>query len=95
MNAIDAAYQVLLDAGEPLHSNEIAQRVIARSLWHTQGKTPGATIDARIAVDIKTHGPASRFRRVGRSTFIVNGDVQSSSTSRLLHQHLRQRAYQS
>jgi restriction system protein len=72
MNAADAAYQILTEAGEPLHSNEIAQRILARGLWNTQGKTPGATIDARIAVDIKTHGVSSRFRRVGRSTFTIN-----------------------
>src|SRR5215212_1079453 len=69
MSAIDAAYQVLVSVGEPLHSNEIARRILAEGLWASNGKTPGATVDARIAVDIKAQGTASRFRRVGRSMF--------------------------
>lgn len=69
---IDAAYQVLSEAGTPLHSNEIAQRMLAQGLWATKGQTPGATVDSRIAVDIKANGVASRFRRVGRSIFTVN-----------------------
>ncbi len=68
---LDAAYTVLSTAETPLHSNEIAQRMIAQGLWATQGKTPGATVDSRIAVAIKANGDASRFRRVGRSMFTV------------------------
>jgi restriction system protein len=72
LTAIDAAYRVLAEADEPLHSNQIAQRMIAQGLWSTQGKTPGATVDAQIAVDIKANGTHSRFRRVGRSIFTIN-----------------------
>jgi restriction system protein len=71
LTVLDAAYSVLSAAEAPLHSNEIAQRMIAEGLWTTQGKTPGATVDSRIAVDIKANGDASRFRRVGRSIFTV------------------------
>lgn len=72
LTVIDTAYQVLAEAGEPLHSTEIAQRMLAQGLWSTRGQTPGATVDSRIAVDIKANGVASRFRRVGRSIFTVN-----------------------
>ena len=72
MTVLEAAYQVLAEADEPLHSNTIAQRMIAQGLWSTRGKTPGATVDAQIAVDIKTNGDSSRFRRVRPSTFTVN-----------------------
>jgi len=72
MTAIDAAYQVLVAAGEPLHSNELAQRMLAQGLWTTKGSTPGATVDSRIAVDIQANGAASRFRRAGRSIFTTN-----------------------
>lgn len=74
LTALDAAYQVLTEAGEPLHSNEIARRMLAQGLWSTRGKTPGATVDAQIAVDIKANGERARFRRVGRSIFTVNGN---------------------
>lgn len=79
MTTLQAAYQVLAEAGEPLHSNTIAQRMIAQGLWTTRGKTPGATVDAQIAVDIKANGAAARFRRIGRSTFTINrnGEIPS------------------
>ncbi|MBK9713365.1 MAG: restriction endonuclease [Kouleothrix sp.] len=74
MNSLDAAYQILADAGAPLHSAEIARRMLDQGLWKSAGKTPGATVDARIAVDIKANGAGSRFQRVGRSTFTTNGN---------------------
>lgn len=76
LTVIDAAHQVLAAAGAPLHSNEIARRMLAQGLWTTQGQTPGATVDSRIAVDIKANGAASRFRRVGRSTFTLNSGAE-------------------
>lgn len=76
MTALDAAYQVLAAAETPLHSNDIAQRMLDQGLWVSHGKTPGATVDARIAVDIKANGEHSRFRRVGRSVFTVNAAAQ-------------------
>jgi len=86
LTVIDAAYQVLAAAGEPLHSNAIAQRMLAQSLWTTKGQTPGATVDSRLAVEIKANGAASRFRRVGRSTFTINNgaapDVPAATPAR-------------
>src|SRR6266511_1885405 len=72
MNSLDAAYKILAEASQPLHSTEIARRMLDQGLWKSAGKTPGATVDARIAVDIKTNGAASRFQRVGRSIFTIN-----------------------
>lgn len=82
MNALDAAYQVLLAAGEPLHVHEIARRMLEQGLWTTKGKTPEATIDSCITVDMKHLGDASRFRRAGKRTFTVqNGATVSAKTS--------------
>jgi restriction system protein len=72
MNAIDAAYHVLIEAGMPLHVREIAQRMLAQGIWRTNGKTPEATIDSYITVDMRKHGDGSRFCRAGRRTFTVN-----------------------
>ena len=72
LTAIDAAYEVLAAAGEPLHSNQIAERMIAQGLWTTKGATPGQTVASCIAVDIQANGPASRFQRIGRGAFTVN-----------------------
>ena len=64
MIAIDAAFEVLRAAGKPLHYREITKQVLAQNLWVTKGKTPWDTINARIYVDIKERGKASRFVRV-------------------------------
>lgn len=72
MTALEAALKVLQDAGTPLHYLEITKRVLAAKLWKTNGKTPEATINARLAVDVKKNGKASVFRRAGRGVFAVN-----------------------
>lgn len=79
MNALDAAYQVLLAAGEPLHVREIVRRMLEQRLWTTKGKTPEATIDSYITVDMKRLGDASRFRRAGKRTFTVQNGAAASA----------------
>ncbi len=59
-----AAVETLLQAhGEPLHYREITQRLLDQGLWQTRGKTPAATVNSRLAVDIKDNGSDSRFQR--------------------------------
>jgi restriction system protein len=72
MSALDAALKVLQNTGKPLHYREITRRVLAQGLWESEGKTPAATINARLAVDVKKNGPASPFRRAGRGIFALN-----------------------
>ena len=74
MNAFDAAYQVLGEAGEPLHYREITKRMITSGLWteYGSGRTPEATVNATISRDIRNNGAASRFRRIGRGVFEIN-----------------------
>ena len=74
MSALDAATAVLEAANEPLHYREITERMLATSLWATAGKTPWDTVNARIAVDIRKLGPASRFVRVGPGRYALNPD---------------------
>lgn len=73
MSALKAAYEVLLEAGGPLHYREITKRVLEKGLWKTSGKTPAATINAQIAVDIIKHRELSKFIRVGKGTFALRG----------------------
>lgn len=70
--ALAAALKILDEAGAALHYKEITRRAMDAGLWHTEGKTPAATINAQLAVDIKRNGAASAFRRVGRGVFAVN-----------------------
>lgn len=71
MNAIDAVEVVLDEAGGPLGYEEITKRVLAKGLWQTKGLTPDATINARLAVDIKDLGAGSRFQRTGPGVFAL------------------------
>lgn len=71
MRSIDAAEKVLIDAGVPLRPSEIAQLMIDQQLWQTQGLTPGATIDARLSVDIRDNGQNSRFQRTAPGVFAL------------------------
>ena len=72
MTALEAALKVLQEVGTPLHYREITRRILKTGLWHTEGKTPEATISAHLGVDVKQKGVASAFRRAGRGLFALN-----------------------
>ena len=86
MDSLDAAAIVLQDAGGPLHYQEITKRVLARDLWTTTGKTPWATVNARIAVDIKERGTDSRFIRVRPGMYALNTDAYGETASDEVHE---------
>lgn len=71
MNSADAAEVVLSEAGQPLGYRAIAERILDKGLWQTEGLTPQATIHARLAVDIKDNGNASRFQRTAPGVFAL------------------------
>ncbi|MCL4266668.1 MAG: restriction endonuclease [Anaerolineae bacterium] len=71
MNSLDAVAIVLAEAGEPLHYKEITRRILLQNLWQTEGKTPDATINAQLAVNIKKLDAKSRFQRVGKGIFAL------------------------
>src|SRR6266702_1961981 len=71
---LNAVRIVLEEANEPLHSREITQRILARGLWRTEGKTPDETVSAQLSVDIINHAQASLFQRTGKGIFaLVHG----------------------
>jgi len=74
--ASEAAFKVLHEAGAPLHYREITQRAIAAKYFVTEGKTPEATINAQISVDIQRRGLSSRFCRTGPGTFALRGGTE-------------------
>jgi len=69
VSGLDAAAQVLAEAGEPLNTKTMVERMLAQGLWQTNGKTPSATIYAAITREIATKGSDARFRKVGRGKF--------------------------
>jgi restriction system protein len=64
MDSLDACEKVLDEAGQPLHYQTITEQILAKDLWHTEGKTPDRTINARLSVDISNNGKESRFMRI-------------------------------
>ena len=71
MSALDAAKTVLAEAEKPLHYREITRLIMERGLWTTAGKTPEATVNALLAVEINKKGGNSKFQRTGRGVFAL------------------------
>ncbi len=70
VSALDAAAQVLAQAGRPMRVKEIIAAVTEQGLWSSpNGKTPEATLYAAILREISTKGDAARFRKVERGQF--------------------------
>lgn len=69
---LHGARAVLEEAGEPLHVRELTRRLLAGALWHSEGKTPAATVGARLYIDIKKNGAGSRFIKAEKATFALN-----------------------
>lgn len=68
----DIAYQILKEAGKPLHSKEITRIALERGWLKTAGKTPGATMNAQLVVDINSKGELSQFKKTAPSIFALN-----------------------
>ena len=68
-SGLDAAAQVLAEAGAPLNTKEMVDRMMAKGLWKTSGQTPSATIYAAIIREIAAKGDESRFRKTERGKF--------------------------
>jgi restriction system protein len=72
----DGIRTVLKEADEPLHARVITERILDRGLWQSEGKTPAATVAARLYSDIKKNGKASEFIQAGKATFALNPDIE-------------------
>jgi restriction system protein len=72
----DAIAKVLADEGRPLHAKVLTERLLDQRLWTSEGKTPAATVSARLYTDIKKKGAGSRFVQAGKNTFALNPDAK-------------------
>lgn len=50
MAFLEAAHEILKQAGQPLHHREITRRALNQGLIETSGKTPDATMRAQIGI---------------------------------------------
>jgi hypothetical protein len=71
-SGLDAAAQVLKDAGRPMNSKEIAAEILGKGLWKTTGKTPEATLYAACLREIQAKGTEARFVKTDRGLFAFN-----------------------
>ena len=73
VGALDAAAQVLREAGKPMRAKELIEVMAAKGLWSSpKGKTPEATLYAAMVREIGTKGDAARFRKTERGQFEFN-----------------------
>lgn len=74
----DAAVEILLEAGEPLHYKEITRLALEREWIHTEGRTPARTLNSVLCNEIQSRGEQSRFVRLGRGFFGLREATPSS-----------------
>ncbi|MGB3975863.1 MAG: HTH domain-containing protein [bacterium] len=79
MSVLSAAIQILKKSGSPLHAKDLASQMIAEGLWKSDGKTPAATVSARLYSDIKSNGDKSPFVKVGPQTFGLRDSAEIPS----------------
>jgi len=68
---LDGVARVLSSEGRALKAGAITEKLIEAGLWTSSGKTPAATVEARLAVDIKKLGEGSRFIRTAPGSFAL------------------------
>ncbi len=72
VSALDAAAQVLAEAGKPMRARELITVMAERVLWESPaGKTPHATLYAAMMREARDKGTTSRFRKVDRGMFAL------------------------
>ena len=68
----EVALRILSNSDRPLHSKEIAKRILRAQLVKSSGKTPERTIYTALYRDIMRHKDKSRFIRTGNGYFSLN-----------------------
>jgi len=69
---ISSISKLLEHSPEPLHYEEITKRLIAQNLWKTSGKTPAATVSARLSTELKRKGSSAKFVRPKPGCYALN-----------------------
>ncbi len=69
----DAAAKVLTNCKEGRTCGEMVKLIKERGLWNSAGLTPERTLSADLDRDIAKHGAESRFQKVGKGLYLLNG----------------------
>ena len=87
------AYKILHEAGKPMHSRDITRIALEMGLG-TGGRTPEATMNAQLVVDINTKGEKSKFIKTGPSTFAINPELPAvNDTVRVTKEFAQEKNY--
>lgn len=81
------AYEILKDAKKPLHSDEITKIALKNGWLKTAGKTPEATMNAQLVVDVNKNGAKSLFIKTAPSTFALNDEIHNVKENELAEEH--------
>lgn len=81
------AYEILKEAGKPLHAEEITKIALQKGWLKTAGKTPEATMNALLIVDTNKKGLKSLFKKTGPSTFAINEKIKVVAKDELTEEH--------
>lgn len=81
------AYEILKEAGKPLHTEEITKIALQKGWLKTAGKTPEATMNAQLVVDVNKNGVNSLFIKSGPSTFTLNEELKVVKKEELDEEH--------
>ena len=74
MSALEAAAKVLTESKEPMRTKDLVDAMSAKGYWSSPGgKTPSATLFSAIMREINTKGDESRFQKMDRGLFTING----------------------
>lgn len=81
------AYEILKEAGKPLHTSAITKIALQKGWLKTAGKTPEATMNALLVVDTNKKGTKSLFKKTGPSTFAINEEIKVIPKDELTEEH--------
>lgn len=81
------AYEILKEEGKPLHSDKITSIALQKGWLKTAGKTPNATMNALLIVDVNKNGSSSLFKKCGPSIFALNEKIKKVQKEELTEEH--------
>ncbi|MRR07660.1 MAG: restriction endonuclease [Deltaproteobacteria bacterium] len=84
MSVLSAAIEILKKDGSHLHAKDLANQMIAEGLWKSDGKTPAATVSARLYSDIKNNGDKSPFKKVGPQIFALRDSTFKTNDTEVI-----------
>ncbi len=87
------AYEILKEADKPLHYEEITKIALKRGWLKTAGKTPAATMNAQLVVDVNKKGSGSLFIKTAPSTFALNETIKTIKQEEELSEEHEEKEY--